>query len=354
MREGNAVTYLHTDHLGSTTLATDAQGAANLRQLYTPFGTLRYTQGTHCTDFGFTGQLVDYSTGLVWMQSRYYHPTLGRWLSPDGIVPHPDNPQEFNRYTWVINNPIRYVDPDGHQVQAAAGVLVLVGGTVTPLPDDIVTIPTGLMLIATDPMVQNLLVMANVYLPQISAIVSDAADVGKQIVRRAVDASNGATQPPNGSPNLPRDPFENAPEAVKKGVETLRKIIDNTETWTTGRYGAQAHLSRAEFYQQQGVLREVNPIGEGTIDLILNNNIGVEVKYWSAERILSSEGLDILANQFSRFQGLGLDQITVEFIQTQYNPVTQQILVNLQQELISRGVDLTNFSFVVVQNPGIP
>jgi hypothetical protein len=86
----------------------------------------------------------------------------------------------------------------------------------------------------------------------------------------------------------------------------------------------------------------------------LNNNIGVEVKYWSAERILSSEGLDILANQFSRFQGLGLDQITVEFIQTQYNPVTQQILVNLQQELISRGVDLTNFSFVVVQNPGIP
>jgi uncharacterized protein RhaS with RHS repeats len=216
------------------------------------------------------------------MQSRYYHPTLGRWISPDGIVPHPDNPQEFNRYTWVINNPIRYLDPDGHQVQAAAGVAVLVGGTITPLPDDIVTIPTGLTLIATDPMVQNLLVTANAYLPQISAIVSDAADASKEIVRRMVDASHGATQPPNGSPNPPKDPFENAPEAVKQGVETLRRMIDNPNNWERFRLGAKAHLQSAERYYQEGLLESVNPTGSGSIDLVLNNNTAVEVKRWTA------------------------------------------------------------------------
>jgi RHS repeat-associated protein len=282
LRNDTALVYLHTDHLGSTTLATDAQGVATLRQLYTPFGTPRHTQGVRLTDLGYTGQTTDDSTGLVLMQSRYYHPTLGRWISPDGIVPHPDNPQEFNRYTWVINNPIRYLDPDGHQVQAAAGVAVLVGGTITPLPDDIVTIPTGLTLIATDPMVQNLLVTANAYLPQISAIVSDAADASKEIVRRMVDASHGATQPPNGSPNPPKDPFENAPEAVKQGVETLRRMIDNPNNWERFRLGAKAHLQSAERYYQEGLLESVNPTGSGSIDLVLNNNTAVEVKRWTA------------------------------------------------------------------------
>jgi RHS repeat-associated protein len=40
-------------------------------------------------------------------------PALGRWLSPDVIVPNPTDPQTFNRYSWVLGNPLRYVDPTG-------------------------------------------------------------------------------------------------------------------------------------------------------------------------------------------------------------------------------------------------
>ncbi|MFK7803086.1 MAG: RHS repeat-associated core domain-containing protein [Anaerolineae bacterium] len=41
-------------------------------------------------------------------------PTTNRWLSPDTIIPDPANPQSFNRYGYVNNNPIRYNDPSGH------------------------------------------------------------------------------------------------------------------------------------------------------------------------------------------------------------------------------------------------
>jgi len=45
---------------------------------------------------------------------RYYDPTLGRFTQPDTIVPNPNNPQDFNRYSYCNNNPINYVDPSGH------------------------------------------------------------------------------------------------------------------------------------------------------------------------------------------------------------------------------------------------
>jgi len=48
------------------------------------------------------------------MGAREYDPSLGRWLSADTIVPDPANPQSFNRYAYVLNNPLRYTDPTGH------------------------------------------------------------------------------------------------------------------------------------------------------------------------------------------------------------------------------------------------
>jgi hypothetical protein len=48
------------------------------------------------------------------MNARYYLPSAGRFISPDTIVPDPTNPQQFNRYTYVLNNPLRFTDPTGH------------------------------------------------------------------------------------------------------------------------------------------------------------------------------------------------------------------------------------------------
>jgi len=48
------------------------------------------------------------------MGAREYDPSLGRWLSADTIVPNPANPQSLNRFSYVYNNPLKYVDPSGH------------------------------------------------------------------------------------------------------------------------------------------------------------------------------------------------------------------------------------------------
>ena len=48
------------------------------------------------------------------MNARYYMPEVGRFISPDTIVPEPGNPQSFNRYAYALNNPIKYNDPSGH------------------------------------------------------------------------------------------------------------------------------------------------------------------------------------------------------------------------------------------------
>jgi hypothetical protein len=48
------------------------------------------------------------------MGVRWYDPQLGRWISPDTIIPDPANPQALNRYSYVNNRPLVYVDPSGH------------------------------------------------------------------------------------------------------------------------------------------------------------------------------------------------------------------------------------------------
>jgi RHS repeat-associated protein len=66
------------------------------------------------TDKKFTGQRLD-GTGLYYYGARYYDASIGRFISADTIVPNPANPQSFNRYSYCLNNPLRYVDSTGHE-----------------------------------------------------------------------------------------------------------------------------------------------------------------------------------------------------------------------------------------------
>ncbi|MBI5653891.1 MAG: DUF2380 domain-containing protein [Chloroflexi bacterium] len=114
MKQGATVTYLHGDHLGSTSVASTQSGAFHSRQTYYPFGAVRTTEGTLPTDYTFTGQKRDNEANLMFYNARYYDPGIGRFTPPDTIVPEPGNPQTLNRYSYVNNNPLRYVDPTGH------------------------------------------------------------------------------------------------------------------------------------------------------------------------------------------------------------------------------------------------
>ncbi|MCP4529095.1 MAG: RHS repeat-associated core domain-containing protein [Aestuariibacter sp.] len=86
------------------------------RTLYYPYGEERWSAsgGTLTTDYGFTGQRKERGIGLYDYNARFYDPALGRFVSADTIVPDPGNPQSFNRYSYVRNNPLNYVDPSGH------------------------------------------------------------------------------------------------------------------------------------------------------------------------------------------------------------------------------------------------
>jgi RHS repeat-associated protein len=54
------------------------------------------------------------NTGLYYYGARYYDPTIGRFISPDTVVQNYGAPQTLNRYSYALNNPLRYADPTGH------------------------------------------------------------------------------------------------------------------------------------------------------------------------------------------------------------------------------------------------
>ena len=115
MRHDHILVFLATDHLGTVSVVLDAAGNVVDESRHYPYGQERWPEGgTFPTDYRFTGQRLDASSGLYHMGARWYDGSLGRWLSADSIVPNPGNPQGFNRLSYAYNNPMRFVDPSGH------------------------------------------------------------------------------------------------------------------------------------------------------------------------------------------------------------------------------------------------
>ncbi|NJO82093.1 MAG: RHS repeat-associated core domain-containing protein [Blastochloris sp.] len=106
--------YLHTDALGSIRHITGEDGSVAGSWRYSPFGEIESTSGDGSL-FGYTGEPQDQASGLTYLRARYYHPALGRFLTPDAIVPDVLNGQAWNAYAYVYNDPINWVDPSGYQ-----------------------------------------------------------------------------------------------------------------------------------------------------------------------------------------------------------------------------------------------
>jgi RHS repeat-associated protein len=104
--------YLHGDHLGSASLATDGDRELISDMRYYPYGATR--SGTVGTDYRYTGQRAEPIAGGIYdYRARYYDSRL-QWIQPDTIVPDFSNPQSLNRYAYALGNPLRYIDPTGH------------------------------------------------------------------------------------------------------------------------------------------------------------------------------------------------------------------------------------------------
>ena len=129
-RTSEDVRYLLYDHLGSLDVVTDAAGtvvqdlsfdAWGQRRApndWTTLALLRQIDTTHgrYTTRGFTGHEMLDAVGIIHMNGRIYDPKLARFLQADPVIQFPHHAQSYNRYSYVLNNPLAYTDPSGHLV----------------------------------------------------------------------------------------------------------------------------------------------------------------------------------------------------------------------------------------------
>lgn len=113
--------YLHRDYLGSIMLITDGVGTVMEQRHFDAWGKavkIADGQGNSLDkltflDRGYTGHEHLQGVDLIHMNGRLYDPKLRRFLSPDNYIQDTGNTQNFNRYAYVLNNPLMYIDPSG-------------------------------------------------------------------------------------------------------------------------------------------------------------------------------------------------------------------------------------------------
>jgi RHS repeat-associated protein len=124
---GTQTCYLATDHLGSTRLLIDSTGSNVQRYDYLPFGgellastngrttAMGYFSAADAMNPKFTGKNRDGETFLDWYEVRFMSGAQGRFQSvdPGNAGASPVNPQTWNMYAYVGNNPLTYTDPSG-------------------------------------------------------------------------------------------------------------------------------------------------------------------------------------------------------------------------------------------------
>jgi RHS repeat-associated protein len=116
------VNYYVSDHLGSSRIVTNSSGTILDDSDFYPYGGERSYSSSSGNNYKFTGKERDTESGLDDFAARFYTSNYGRFLSADDSkFAKPADPQTWNLYTYVSNNPINAVDPTGHFENALSG-----------------------------------------------------------------------------------------------------------------------------------------------------------------------------------------------------------------------------------------
>jgi len=156
------INYICRDYLGNITHITNTAGALIQELSYDPWGRLRnpanhvlYASGSEpvlLLGRGFSGHEHLPMFGLINMNARLYDPVLGRFLSPDPYVQNPYFSQNYNRYSYGWNNPLRFTDPNGEFIHIIVGAVIggvanltykLITGQVTDFKSGLVAFGIG-------------------------------------------------------------------------------------------------------------------------------------------------------------------------------------------------------------------
>jgi RHS repeat-associated protein len=122
MERGGQTYFYHADAVGSIAVVTDASGNPACTYSYDSFGRTQPCQSV-ANPFTFAGREYDAESGLYYMRARYYDPATGRFTTADpldltgrlmtGTTGVMGAPQQLNRYSYAVNNPLVFRDPSG-------------------------------------------------------------------------------------------------------------------------------------------------------------------------------------------------------------------------------------------------
>ncbi|OJX39882.1 MAG: hypothetical protein BGO78_13995 [Chloroflexi bacterium 44-23] len=124
VRENGTLSWLLSDHLGSTSGTVNAAGALVSTMKYTAFGETRGT-GSSTTDYRYTGQREEEEIGLYFYKARFYDPALARFVQADTLIPIVNNVLDWDRYAYTNNNPAKYTDSSGHCIDGVTTAICI-------------------------------------------------------------------------------------------------------------------------------------------------------------------------------------------------------------------------------------
>ena len=108
-------TYYTQNAHGDVVNLTNADGEVTKKYTYDAFGVEKDIDDSDTNAFRYCGEYYDKETATVYLRARYYTPTTGRFISRDSYAGKNEDPLSLNRYTYCHNNPLIFVDLDGHK-----------------------------------------------------------------------------------------------------------------------------------------------------------------------------------------------------------------------------------------------
>jgi len=168
--------YIHTDNQGSWLAISNQAGTVTNRYSYDAWGRAREVSTWYLKsvgiasptnnlaalqprfDHGYTGQEHMSAFGLINMNGRIYDPYLQRFISPDPYVQDPTDAQNYNRYSYCLNNPLMYTDPSGYKCKW----LKKIANAVSSVANNVASVAVGVAktitaaAIAVAPIINNI------------------------------------------------------------------------------------------------------------------------------------------------------------------------------------------------------